>query len=217
VIAAYLRELEARLPAVRRRRLLAEAEAHLQDAADRHRRAGVPSAEAERRAVTEFGSAELVAARLRLHLAELAVRPVAGFVLVTALLFVVPLYGIPENILPPAPWETIPDGLARLRDAAVALWLAAAALAAIGAATRRLAFSAAALGCLAGSGAVGALLVVRWDAEAPATPVATLLALTTPLAAAAVVLPAAVLLYAGRLRASARSGANGGAWHRISP
>jgi hypothetical protein len=203
VIATYLHELKARLPVVGRRRALAEAEAHLLDATERHRTAGVPSAEAERRAVAEFGPVELVAARLRRELGEAAARPIALLVLAAALLFVVPLYGIPENTLPPAPWDSMPETLAWLRDAAVALWLAAVVLAGIGLATRLPAVSGAALGCLAASATAGAVLVVRWDVEAPATPAAKLLALTIPLTAAAVLVPAACLVYARRLRATA--------------
>ena len=183
--------------------MLAEAEAHLRDAAARHRDEGASAAEAERRAVTEFGPVDVVAARLRRELGEVAARPIALLVLAAALLFVVPLYGIPENTLPPAPWASMPETLVWLRDGAVALWLAAVVLAALGAASRLPAVSATALGCLATSATAGALLAVRWDAEAPATPVARLLALTIPLAAAAVLVPAAALLYARRLRVTA--------------
>jgi hypothetical protein len=199
MIEAYLRELGGRLPLLRRRRFLAEAEAHLRDAAGRHEREGLPPADAERRAVEEFGPADVVAARLAVEAAAPAGRLAALLVLAAAVLFVVPLYGIPENTLPPAPWAEVPGALVWKRDLSAALWLAAVALASIGLARRLLEASAAALACLAASAVLGAVLAIEWDAEAPATPLARLLAQTVPLAATAVLVPAATLLYARRL------------------
>lgn len=66
-IDRYLDELQARLlvPPARVRRILAESEDHLREAASRHATGGLPAADAEARAVEEFGSVREVAARFR--------------------------------------------------------------------------------------------------------------------------------------------------------
>jgi hypothetical protein len=104
-------------------------------------------------------------------------------------LFVVPLYGVPENVLPPATWAAKPDVIAELQLATVAAWVAAVAFSAASAllawtrwsrlAAPILAIAIAALGvaCVA-----GAVLMERWFEYAPATPSWPLL--STPLAAA---------------------------------
>jgi hypothetical protein len=199
MIDTYLRELRQRLPRWAGRRFLVEAEAHLRDAAARHRQAGQAAEQAERRAVEEFGPPEEIAARAARQIAAAARRPAALLVLAAALLYVVPLYGIPENVLPPAPWSSVPDHLAIGRDAAVGLWIGAIAAATTGVVTTRWAASAIALCWLAASALVSAAVAVAWDAEAPATPLAELLLLMTPLAAAAVLAPAAALLSVRRL------------------
>jgi hypothetical protein len=204
VIERYLRELAEALPPLRRRRVLAEVEAHLADAAARYEAAGRYRGEAEELAVAEFGPADVVARRLTAELAHRASRPAAALVLAAAVLFVVPLYGLPENTLPPAPWEELPAALEWKRDLAVALWLVAVGLAALGLLLRRPVLSVAALVCVAGSAVLSAVLAVDWNSAAPATPLATLLALTLPLALAAVVVPGAALAYVRRLELRGR-------------
>jgi hypothetical protein len=204
MIDGYVRDLAGRLPRLRRRRLVLEAEAHLRDAAERHRSDGADADESERLAVRDFGPAHIVAARLAAETGEWAERRVALLVLAAVLLFVVPLYGIPENTLPAAPWTTMPETLAWLRDTTILLWLAAVVLAALGAAARSSLASAAALVAIACSGVLAAILAVRWEVEAPATPLPTLLASTMVLTAAAVVVPAVALVYVRRLRLAVR-------------
>ena len=105
VIDDYLAELRRRLRfrPVLRSRLLAEAESHLRESAE--------ALESEHEAVARFGPPE--------HIAAAAIRGAAPrglfrstLLLLGALaLFLFPLYGIPENTLPPAPWSERPEYL----------------------------------------------------------------------------------------------------------
>lgn len=176
-IDAYLAELGQRLPRSARRRILAEAQEHLRDSAARHSAAGLVSHTAEAAAVADFGPVEVVARRLA---AEGAVREtrIATIVALGAVaFFVFPLYVVPENTLPPAPWAEMPRDLAVLQPVSVVLWLVACALAAAStllAWTRWAHFAAPALvtvsAAIAGSSIVAAALAVRWFAVTPATP-----------------------------------------------
>ncbi|MBA2642306.1 MAG: hypothetical protein H0U82_05205, partial [Actinobacteria bacterium] len=60
-IDSYLAELERRLPRMARRRILAEAQEHLRDSAERHGSKGLPPHIAEAAAVADFGPVEIVA------------------------------------------------------------------------------------------------------------------------------------------------------------
>ena len=79
VIDAYLREVGAALPgpARARRDIVAELRCGLLDAADAHRRAGLPAGAAAAAAVTEFGDPRVVAAAFRPELAIRRARRVA--------------------------------------------------------------------------------------------------------------------------------------------
>ena len=107
VIERYLVDLRAQLafygvPRRRATRVVAESRDHLvQLAAD----------EGEHRAVTRFGPPQKIAVEV-----ARAMQPVVLFrstlVFLGALaLFVLPLYAIPENTLPPAPWDERPEYL----------------------------------------------------------------------------------------------------------
>jgi len=172
-IEAYLAELRALLPATRRERFLAEVEAHLRDAAD----AGVervldrPSAEAEAAAV--FGRPSLVAARMRRETAPIAIRRAAGMTIAALSLLFLPLYAIPENVLPPAPWDERPAYLGVLLGVALVSWLSALGLAGLAILLRP---RRAAVGLLVSalaavvSGTAGLTTALAWHVEAADTP-----------------------------------------------
>jgi hypothetical protein len=113
VIDAYLAELRRALRPrfLLQKRLLAEAEAHLRDSADALRRSGVASEEAEREAVARFGPAKSVAADAITAAWPRSLLPAALLLLGALVAQVLPLYAIPENTLPPAPWVERPDYL----------------------------------------------------------------------------------------------------------
>jgi hypothetical protein len=110
-------------------------------------------------------------------------------------LFVLPLYGIPENTLPPAPWTERPDYLTWKLYVAEAAWVVALGAAAAAvllawsrfprAALAALASSAIALAVAAGIGSVGA---VQWTDAVPGsgTTLALSLAATAVLGCAGV-------------------------------
>ena len=190
MIADYLAELHRALGRrfLLRGRLLAEAKGHLEDSADELRRAGMSMEDAEREAVARFGPARVVA--------EDAVRAswprslvAASLILVAALvLHVLPAYGIPENTLPPAPWETRPDHLTWKLYASLAAYAAAwgagiVALVASWLAWTRVAAAAftLALGAFATSSVLGVILTTQWAHAAPGS--GTTLALAIPAAA----------------------------------
>ncbi len=185
-IDAYLRELEYLLPRLERRRFLAEAGMHLRQRADELVASGVGAEEAQRRAVELFGPAEVVASRVAAERAPWAIRWACVVALVGVAGLVVPLYAVPENLLPPAPWVERPTHLGVLVDLALASWLATVAialgalvLAAVGRvrATVPTLMAAVAVGGL--SGAMALTTVVAWRFSAPTTPVATLVVLVT--------------------------------------
>ena len=190
-IDAYLAELERRLPRIARRRVVVEAQEHLRDSAARHRAAGLSPHAAETAAVENFGSVEIVARRLAVEGAVRETRISTLVALGAVAFFVVPLYVVPENTLPPAPWAEKPRDIFVLQLVSIAFWLGAGALATASAAlawTRwsRLAAPVltAALVAIAGSVLVAAALVERWFAAASETPAWPLIA--APLAAGCV-------------------------------
>jgi hypothetical protein len=90
-VERYLAEVSAGLPGPARARagILAELRSGLLDAADAHRSAGVPSAQAAVAAITEFGDAGEIAGGFRAEIAAGQARRVAVMVLVTG-----PLVGL---------------------------------------------------------------------------------------------------------------------------
>ncbi|CAN5273951.1 hypothetical protein BH09ACT13_BH09ACT13_13590 [soil metagenome] len=194
-IDAYLEALERRLPRISRRRILAEAQEHLRDSAERHGSKGLPPHIAEAAAVADFGPVEIVARRLAEQGAIRDTRIAALVALGAVAFFVFPLYVVPENTLPPAPWAEKPRDIFVLQLVSIAFWLGAGGLAAAGAVlawTRWSRFASivliAACAGIAGSTVVAAVLVARWFSLTPATPnwaLAAPLALGSLLACAA--------------------------------
>jgi hypothetical protein len=136
-VSAYLDELRRRLPATPlRRRFLEEARDHIEDCG-----------------LAAFGPVDIVATRIRREIARETDRRATLAVLVLVAVYVLPFYVIPENTLPPAPWDTMPAHLAWKVTAAEAAFAAAAAIALLAVA------AAGALRRLALFGAVGALAV----------------------------------------------------------
>lgn len=176
-IDAYLAELERRLPRIARLRALPEIREHLRDGAARHGAAGLSPFDAEAAATRDFGSVADVARRFGSELAVRETRIASVLSLAGVAFFVFPLYVVPENTLPPAPWAEKPHDIAFLQGVAVGLWLLAGALAAASVLLSlsrwpRLApltLLSAACG-IAGSITVSVVLVVRWFALTPATP-----------------------------------------------
>jgi hypothetical protein len=121
-IDEYLAELERRLPRTHRQRFVAEAAEHLRDAAERYRRCGHDQDAAERAAIESFGDVSLVARRFSAASAAQDVRRAATLAFVATVLLVLPLYGIPENTLPPARWDAKPADIAVLQSLAIGLW-----------------------------------------------------------------------------------------------
>ncbi len=176
-IDAYLAELEQRLPRTARLRALPEIREHLRDAAGRHRAAGRSPFDAEAAATSEFGPVADVARRFGSELAVRETRVASVLSLGAVGFFIFPLYVIPENTLPPAPWLEKPRDIAVLQALAIGFWLLGSALAAVGAAlawTRWLRFAqlalASAAGAIVGAVVVSAALFERWLAHTPSTP-----------------------------------------------
>ncbi len=173
------------------RRSRAEVREHLRDAADRYEARGLSRADAERAAVSDFGPVDEIGRRLGFELAVRETRVAAALAVCATVFFVFPLYVVPENTLPPAPWLEKPRDIVVLQLVMVALWVAAGvlALAATAVAWTRLSKLAApvlsaALVALAGSLVAGIVLTVRWFSYTPSTPN---WALAAPLAAACLV------------------------------
>jgi hypothetical protein len=201
VIERYLLDLRAQLafygvPRRRAKRVVAESRDHLIELAGE---------EDEHVAVARFGSPQMIA----LEVAR-AVQPVVLFrstlIFLGALaLFVLPLYAIPENTLPPAPWDERPEYLTwKLYVSLGAFGVAVpAALIAVAAAWRRrrrtalacLSFAGAALTVSAAVGAIGA---VQWAQAVPGSTTTLVLSLVATACLGGVA--AASLASAGRVR-----------------
>jgi HAAS len=204
-IEEYLAQLEARLPRIGRRRILAETEEHLRDSAARHETGGRPRAAAEAAAVHDFGEVATVARRFASVSAIHETRLATVLALGAVALFVFPLYVVPENTLPPAPWAEKPRDIAVLQFVAIALWLGAGAFATASAVLAwtpwsRMSASALAAAAVALVGAVvtAAVLVGRWFEAAPVTPSWPLLA--APLAASCLLVCAGTTTWARKRR-----------------
>lgn len=127
----------------------------------------------EEAATADFGDIADVSRCLAAEIAVVETRLASAFAFGAVALFVLPLYVVPENTLPPAPWAEKPRDLLALQIVAVALWGIAAMLAGIAAMlswTRVARLAARALGvalvALAGSAVTCGILVVRWFAAA---------------------------------------------------
>jgi hypothetical protein len=184
-IEAYLRELGRLLPSTRRSRFLREAESHLRESTDALVAAGVEPRDAERRAVEAFGPVDLVAGAFAAESARHATRRAAVITVGALALLVLPLYGIPENTLPPAEWVSKPVDIAWAQRLAVGLWLASLAFgsAAVTAALldqarfARAGLAGALIAGLASCGAAG-YAAVRWLGEVPGSGESALLGTT---------------------------------------
>jgi hypothetical protein len=188
-IDEYLAELARCLPRSRRGRFLEEAGEHLRDAARANRLRGLDADAAERAAVESFGEPAVVARSFAAVTAVSAVRRGSLLALGAVIALVLPLYGIPENTLPPARWEAKPAEIALLQGVSLALWSAAIALAAVGLGlsfTRYARLTAPVLviacGAVAGFVVVGVALFVVWLDAAPWTPLWPFLGLALPIA-----------------------------------
>lgn len=201
MIERYLTDLAAELAfhgLGRRRaaRIRAEARDHLLELAAEH---------GEEEAVSRFGPARQLAIE-----SARVVQPVVLFrstlVFAAALaLFVLPLYGIPENTLPPAPWDERPAHLTwklyvSVGAFAIAMPLALIAVAAAWLRLRRTTLVVLALAgaSLAISAVVGAVGAIQWAQAVPGS--GTTLLLT--LAATAFLGSAAAASLASAARAS---------------
>ena len=182
LIDHYLTDLAAELAfhGVGRRRsarILAEARDHLLELAVEH---------GEEEAVRRFGPAQQLAVE-----AARAAGPVVLFrstlVFAAALaLFVLPLYGIPENTLPPAPWDERPAHLTwklyvSVGAFAIAVPFALIAVAAAWLRLRRTTLVALTLagGSLVVSALIGAVVAVQWAQAVPGSGTSLVLSLAT--------------------------------------
>jgi hypothetical protein len=193
----YLRELAQALPRTSpaRRRVLAEVEDHLREAAREH---------GEEAAVAAFGDPQELARRY----APQAATWLAAVAVLGLLAFPVLAYPLYENGLPPAPWPegAMPAHLEWKRDVVAVLLLVAlgAGIAALPSLKRGgralLGPLTVALGAFAVAAVLNAILTVEWADAVPGTPSWLLLVAATQLAlatAAALLLGRAVLLARG--------------------
>jgi hypothetical protein len=205
VIERYLVDLSAQLAFYgvrgrRAKRIVAESRDHLLQLA---------AGEGEQGAVALFGPSQVIAVEV-----ARAVQPVVLFrsalVFLGALaLFVLPLYAIPENTLPPAPWDERPGYLTwklYVSEGAFGVAVLAALVAVAGAwrRRRRTAFVALSLAgaFLAVSAAIGAIAALQWAEAVPGS--GTTLVLTLVATTCLGGIAAASLASAGRVRRFAR-------------
>jgi hypothetical protein len=189
----YLRELERALPrtSLVRRRVLAEVEDHLREAAREH---------GEEAAVAAFGDARELGRRF----APQAAARLAALAVLVLLAFPVLTYPAYENNLPPAPWPAaaMPGHLEWKRDAVVVLLLVAAGAAVASLPSLRrggrglLGPLAVALATLGAASVLSLVLTLEWLDAVSGTPSWLLLipAAQVALAGAAAVLLARALL-----------------------
>jgi hypothetical protein len=182
LIDHYLSELAVelefqRVGSHRAARVLAEARDHLLELAVEH---------GEEEAVERFGPArQLAVEAARASRPVILLRSTLVFAAVLAL-FVLPLYGIPENTLPPAPWDERPAHLTWKLYVSVGAFAVAVPLTLIAVATawlrrRRTTLVALTLAgaSLAVSTVVGAIGAVQWAQAVPGSGTTLLLSLGT--------------------------------------
>lgn len=170
-IEGYLRELERMLPRPHRlgSRILAETEDHLRERA-RELGPGV--------AVERFGPPQALARQFAPAYARFYARLSTYATLVVVAGFVALLYPVPENVLPPATWPEgdKPDYLAWKQHAVAALFLVSVGACAASVATLRrhvsvsLLATLTALGALAMSAVLSAVVSFQWADAVPGTP-----------------------------------------------
>jgi hypothetical protein len=159
----YVRELERRLPFALglRTRAISEVREHLREGGDE--------------ALARFGPVEEVAAELARELRVRAIARASWLLPAIVVAFVFPFYVLPENTLPPAPWDAKPEYLAWKQHVAVAAFLVALGLALVAFVAARvkpmlasipLVGSLAALGVAVGYGSV---VAVQWIDAVPGT------------------------------------------------
>jgi hypothetical protein len=142
-----------RVPARRRRRFLAETADHIACDPD---------------AVTAFGDPNRLAQQVAAVEQPRRVRLLSLVLVGTILAFLAPLYGIPENTLPPAPPQGLPAAVEWKLDGAIAVYIAAIASAVVAVAVSRIRPHLAkwpawlAVGGLTGSAALGSAAAVEW-------------------------------------------------------
>ena len=159
----YVRELERRLPFALglRSRAVAEVREHLRDGGND--------------AVARFGPVEVLAAQLEEELRERAAARASWLAPLLLPAFLVALYGIPENTLPPAPWQVKPHYLAWKQDVAVTAFSVALAFGLVSFVVGRLRPSLAfvpllcATAALAVAGSFGAVVSIQWIDAVPGT------------------------------------------------
>jgi hypothetical protein len=159
----YLLELERRLPFALglRGRALSEIREHLREGGDD--------------ALARIGRVEELASELGRELRIRAAARASWLIPLLVALFVVPFYVVPENTLPPAPWDVKPDYLAWKQHTAVGAWLAALGLAVAGLLIGRMMPRLAVLpliGAVAALGVAvvfGSVVAVQWIDAVPGT------------------------------------------------
>ncbi|HET6643781.1 MAG TPA: hypothetical protein VFG93_10940 [Gaiellaceae bacterium] len=210
MIDAYLAELGRmlRLRFLVRRRLLAEVEDHLRDSA---RALG-----SEREAVARFGPPVTVASSALRAVTARGLFWAALILLGTLSVYTLPLYGIPENTLPPAPWDERPGYLTWKLYAALISFAVAGTAALVALVCARFAWSRVGLAALVSSAAAFALsaaaaavLAVQWAVAVPGS--TTTLALVLPATALTVCLGGSAVAVA-ILHAPASIGGRGGSF-----
>jgi hypothetical protein len=159
----YLRELEQRLPFALglRERALSEIREHLREGGDE--------------ALARIGPVDELAGELGRELRVRAAARASWLIPVLVGLFVVPFYIVPENTLPPAPWEVKPGYLEWKQHVAVVAWLVALGLGLAGLLLGRLLPRVAVLPLVAAIAALGvavvfgSLMAVQWIEAVPGT------------------------------------------------
>jgi hypothetical protein len=176
-IDAYLVALRRLLPRSACLRVLPEIREHLRDATARYEASGLSPFEAEATATRDFGPVEEVARRTGAELAVRETRRAAVLAFAATVLFVFPLYAVPEYTMPPGPRVLTPADIAALQQIGIGLWVVACVLSMIGVAiawTRwsRIAPFALLSAAVAVAGSIGATAVLaeRWFSLTPATP-----------------------------------------------
>lgn len=159
----YLRELERRLPFALglRERVVAEIREHLREGGDE--------------ALARIGPVDELAEELARELRVRAAARASWLIPVLVALFVFPFYVVPENTLPPAPWDVKPDYLAWKQHTAVGAWLVALGLGVaallLGRIVPRFAFVplSGAVGALGVAVVFGAVVAIQWIDAVPGT------------------------------------------------
>jgi hypothetical protein len=166
----YVRELERQLPFAfgLRARVVAEVREHLRDGGEE--------------AHARFGPVDELSAQLGRELRLRAVARASWFLPTIVAAFVFPLYFLPENTLPPAPWAEKPDYLEWKQHVALAAFVIALGLAAIAFVAARVRPAAALVPLVGSVVALGTAVVfssivaVQWIDAVPGTSAAAMYA-----------------------------------------